>query len=57
MFTSLDKALTAIVMGLIYIYTYITGHTFGFDQGAIGLIITALTPILVYLIPNKKPSA
>jgi hypothetical protein len=53
MFTSIDKALIAIVAGVIYF-----ANTLGFAVPAewvatINSGIVAITPILVWLMPNK----
>ena len=56
MLTSLDKALVAVVMGILSILNLAFGISFGLDPAVISSIIAALTPVLVYLIPNKKVS-
>lgn len=53
MFTTFDKALVAVVMGLLSIGSIVFGWDFGIDEKVVGGIIAALTPILVYLWPNK----
>lgn len=53
MFTSVDKALTAIVMAVLYLLSTFAGLNFGVSEATISAIIVALTPILVWLIPNK----
>ena len=54
MFTSVDKALVALAGALTYLAT-----NFGFEitpeiQRMIDTAVAVLTPLLVYLIPNKK---
>lgn len=56
MFTSYDKALTAIVMAVLYFVNNYTGIEIGIDEGVVNAIIVALSPFLVWLIPNKKPA-
>jgi hypothetical protein len=53
MFTSIDKALTALVMAVLYLLnTY--GHiNIGISADTVGALLAALGPILVWLIPNK----
>lgn len=53
MFTSIDKALIGLVMALAYLATAF-GYTVpdAWVTTAEGFIV-AITPILVYLIPNK----
>ena len=53
MFTSIDKALVALIMGLIYIANTFFGFNFGLTEDAVTAIVAALTPILVWLVPNK----
>lgn len=54
MFTSIDKALTALVMALLFLLNSFFGISIGLDPDLINGIITALTPVLVWLVPNKK---
>ena len=54
MFTTWDKALTAIIMGLIYFANTYLGLNFGIDEALLNQIIVVLTPLLVWLVPNKK---
>lgn len=56
MFTSIDKALIALVMAALYFVQKFTGMTFGIGEDAIASIIAVITPLLVYLIPNKSVS-
>jgi len=55
MFTTIDKAITALVMGGLSILNLFHVFTIS-DQTAtiVGTVIGALTPVLVYLIPNKS---
>ena len=58
MFTSADKALAAIIMGLIFLansWFHITIPGW-LSPDNINQVLAVLTPILVYLIPNKKPA-
>lgn len=54
MFTTIDKALIALVMGLLYAANYFFGLDFGVSEAQVAAIISVLTPILVYLVPNKQ---
>jgi hypothetical protein len=57
MFTSIDKALTALIMGLLYIIQTYTGVSIGWlTPDAVATVIGLLTPVLVWAIPNKKPA-
>lgn len=54
MFTSLDKALVAMVMGLLFILQTYTGlSTSWISQETVATIIGLVTPVLVWAIPNK----
>jgi hypothetical protein len=54
MFTSIDKAIVALVMAVIYfLNTYLnTGITI--SPEAVNALVLAILPFLVYFIPNKK---
>lgn len=55
MFTSLDKALVAAIMGILYIVQTFTGFNLGWiSADTITTLIGLLTPVLVYYVPNKK---
>ena len=56
MITTFDKALVAIVMGVLFILNSVFGVSFGFTEAQVGGVIGILTPILVYLIPNAAKS-
>lgn len=57
MFTSIDKALIALVMGVLFIVqTYFGVNLAWISQETVATIIGLLTPVLVWAIPNK-PSA
>lgn len=54
MFTSIDKALVAMVMGVLYILNTFFGLNVGWiSQETVTTIIGLLTPVLVWAIPNK----
>lgn len=57
MITGLDKAITALIMAALTLLSMFNLLPFTVtDQTAttIGAVIAALTPVLVYLIPNKS---
>ena len=57
MFTSIDKALTALIMAAIFLLNYFFGFTLGWvTADTIAAIVAALTPLLVWTVPNKKPA-
>lgn len=54
MFTSIDKALVALVMGLLFIIqTYTDFNLSWISADTVTTIIGLLTPVLVWAIPNK----
>ena len=50
--SAFNKAIVALVMTVITIVQSLTGFHIAVDEGTLTAILTALTPILVYLIPN-----
>ena len=54
MFTTFDKALVALAMALLSIVNLASGIDLGLDEAAVASIIAALTPLVVYLWPNRK---
>jgi len=56
MFTSVDKALIAVVMAVIYLLNTFAGLHLGVSEEFLNTVIAVITPILVYLIPNKPSS-
>ena len=58
MFTSVDKALVAAIMGLLSIINILWGvDLFGWGvhtEQTLGTIIAVLLPILVWLVPNAR---
>ncbi len=57
MITSIDKALVAVIMGLLSILNLKFGFNLGIDEATVSAIIAAVTPFLVWLTPNKQSSA
>ncbi len=58
MFTSLDKALVAAIMGILYIVQTFTGFNLSWlSADTITTLIGLLTPVLVYYTPNKQVAA
>jgi hypothetical protein len=53
MFTSIDKALAALLMGVVAILDQLFGIDIGLGEDTVTAIAAALTPILVWLVPNK----
>ena len=54
MFTSLDKALIALVMAVLYLLSQFAGIDLGVSEQTVGAVIAAATPFLVWLVPNRQ---
>ena len=52
--TEFNKAIVAAVMAIIYILNNFFGMHIGITEDKLNAIIVILTPILVYIIPNKE---
>jgi hypothetical protein len=54
MITSIDKALVALIMGLLFIIQTYTGFsTAWISAETVATIVGLITPVLVWAIPNK----
>lgn len=54
MFTSVDKALVALVMAVIWLVNFFFGVNLGWiTQDTVATVVGLLTPVLVWAIPNK----
>jgi hypothetical protein len=53
MFTSIDKALSAGIMAVIFLINNLTNFHFGISEEVANAIASVITPVLVWLIPNK----
>jgi hypothetical protein len=54
MFTQADKAITALVMAVLYLLNAFAGVDLGVPEETITALLAALTPVLVWLVPNKQ---
>lgn len=54
MFTSIDKAIVALIMGLLSIGNLWFGFDLGITPDAVTSVIALLTPLIVWFVPNKK---
>lgn len=58
MFTSIDKALVALIMAVIWLVNFFFGYNLSWiTQDTIATIVGLLTPILVWAVPNKAKPA
>ena len=53
MFTAIDKALVGVIMGAVFLINSLTGFHFGVTEATATAIAGVITPILVWLVPNK----
>jgi purine-cytosine permease-like protein len=57
MITELDKAIVAAVMAMLSILTLVFGFNFAhITEGQIVGVLALLTPVFVWLVPNKAPA-
>lgn len=54
MFSTVDKALVAVIMGALSLLDLLFGIHFGLPEGVIAQIAAVAGPILVWAIPNRK---
>lgn len=53
MFTSVDKAIAALVMATVFLVNNFTGWHLGLDEDTVNAIAGVLTPLMVWLVPNR----
>ncbi len=57
MFTQLDKAIVAAIMGILFIVQTFSGINLAWlSHDTVSTIIGLLTPVLVWAVPNKQPA-
>ncbi|MEN6644298.1 MAG: hypothetical protein ABFE08_17805 [Armatimonadia bacterium] len=58
MFSSIDKALAALVMAVLFLINYFFGVNLSWvSQDTVATVIGLLMPVLVWAVPNKaKPT-
>lgn len=55
MFTTVDKAIVAIIGGLLTVASMVFGMDLNISPEFIGAIGSVVSGVLVYLVPNKEP--
>lgn len=50
---SAAKFWVAVIMGIVQFIQVYTGYDFGLDQQTVSAVLTGLTALFVWLIPNK----
>lgn len=53
MFSTIDKAIVALIMSSGFLLTNLAGVDLGIGEDMVNLVLGAATPLLVYLWPNK----
>ncbi len=53
MFTAIDKALVALVMAVLYLMSEFAGINFGLTEETVQGAVAILSPMLVWLVPNR----
>lgn len=58
MITTLDKAIAAAILAVLSLLTIAFGWSFGnVNEETILAVIAVATPLIVWLVPNLKPTA
>lgn len=57
MITSFDKAIVAVIMAGVFLANTFLNTNWSVDAATVNSIAAVLTPILVWLVPNKQPVA
>ena len=55
MFTTVDKALVALIMSVIFLVNNFTSFSIGLEVATVNTAVAFLAPILAYFVPNKAP--
>ena len=54
MFTSVDKALIAVIMGAVFLINEFVGVNLGFvTEEVVTTVVGLVGPLLVYFVPNR----
>lgn len=48
-----NKAIVALVMAVVALYNVFVGFPINVDEATLSAIVAVITPVLVYLIPNR----
>ena len=51
MYTQFDKVIVTLIMAVVSLLNY-AGIHFGLSESTVTLVVTTLTPVLVWIIPN-----
>jgi hypothetical protein len=56
MFTTVDKAVVALIMAAIFLVNNFTGWHLGLSEDTVNAVAGVLAPLLVWLVPNRTTS-
>lgn len=56
MISSYDKALAALAMAVIFLVNQFFGLGINVSPETINTVVAVVTPVLVYLVPNRPPA-
>lgn len=54
MFTSVDKAIVALIMAVIFLVNHFTSFHFALTEDQVTVLVGIATPLLVHQVPNKS---
>lgn len=54
MFTSMDKAISAFIMSVLYMLNSVFGFVLPWDEETISALVVAIIPVIVYFMPEKE---
>jgi hypothetical protein len=57
MFTTVDKAIVGLVMAVVFLVNNFTDFNFALGEDTVNAIAAVLTPLLVYIVPNRPADA
>ena len=57
MFTSFDKALVALAGAALFLLNHFAGVDLGWSEETVAALVAAATPLLTYVVPNKRGGA
>lgn len=56
MFSSIDKAVIALLMASVFLLNNLVGWDLGLGEDTVNAIAAIMTPLLVWLVPNRRPA-
>lgn len=56
MFSSIDKAVVALLMAGVFLLNNLVGWDLGLGEDTLNAVAAVLSPLLVWLVPNRRPA-